>query len=105
MTIIPGLEVDWESHLVYRNGRLIKLSDKEIQLLRLFCENPYRLITQEEIYNCLWGQQSTPSSNVVAAMVRLLRRKIEFPDTPPLIHTIYGKGYWFGLEQKSTPQA
>ncbi|HIK37073.1 MAG: response regulator transcription factor [Geminocystis sp.] len=103
--ITAGLEVDWESHLVYRNGRLSKLSDKEIQLLRLFYENPYKLITQEYIYNQLWGQQSPPSSNVVAAMVRLLRRKIESPDAPPLIHTVYGKGYWFGLEQKSSPQA
>ena len=44
----------------------------------------------------VWGDQDLPSSNVLAAQMRLLRRKIEPKGTPPLIHTIYGKGYRLG---------
>ncbi|MFM8296009.1 MAG: winged helix-turn-helix domain-containing protein, partial [Microcystaceae cyanobacterium] len=38
----------------------------------------------------------TPGSNVVAALIRLLRRKIETGEESPLIHTVYGKGYRLG---------
>jgi two-component system, OmpR family, manganese sensing response regulator len=42
----------------------------------------------------LWGVQSNnPSSNVLAALMRLLRRKMTRPGQPELIYTVYGKGY------------
>jgi OmpR-family two-component system manganese-sensing response regulator len=44
----------------------------------------------------LWKDGEQPSSNVTAALVRLLRRKIEFPGETQLIHSVYGKGYRFG---------
>jgi two-component system, OmpR family, manganese sensing response regulator len=95
---VADLEIEIENQLAYRNGRLIKLSEKEIKLLEFFSLNLNRLVTQEEIFESLWHEEEVPSSNVVAAMVRLLRRKIENNNEPILIHTIYGKGYWFGLE-------
>ncbi|NER32305.1 MAG: DNA-binding response regulator, partial [Symploca sp. SIO1C4] len=35
---------------------------------------------------------------VLAALIRLLRRKIEVKGETTLIHTVYGKGYRFGEE-------
>ncbi len=96
---VADLEIEIDNQIAYRNGRMIKLSEKEVKLLQFFSQNLHQLVTQEEIYNYLWTPQEAPSSNVVAAMVRLLRKKIESNQEPPLIHTIYGKGYWFGLEK------
>lgn len=96
---VADLEIEIDNQIAYRNGRMIKLSEKEIKLLQIFSQKPHQLITQEDIYNSLWSAEEAPSSNVVAAMVRLLRKKIESPQEPTLIHTIYGKGYWFGLEK------
>lgn len=96
---VADLEIEIDNQIAYRNGRMIKLSEKEIKLLQIFSQKPHQLITQEDIYKSLWSAEEAPSSNVVAAMVRLLRKKIESPQEPPLIHTIYGKGYWFGLEK------
>ncbi|BAQ62190.1 DNA-binding heavy metal response regulator [Geminocystis sp. NIES-3708] len=95
---VADLEIELENQLAYRNGRLIKLSEKEVKLLEFFSLNLNQLVTQEEIFEYLWSEEESPSSNVVAAMVRLLRRKIEKDNEPILIHTIYGKGYWFGLQ-------
>ncbi len=96
--IVADLELERENQLAYRNGRLIKLSEKEVQLLEFFSQNLHQLVTQEQIYKQLWTENDPPSSNVVAALVRLLRRKIEAKGEQPLIHTVYGKGYWFGTD-------
>jgi two-component system, OmpR family, manganese sensing response regulator len=95
---VADLEIEIENQLAYRNGRLIKLSEKEVKLLEFFSLNLNQLVTQEKIFEYLWREEEAPSSNVVAAMVKLLRRKIEKKNEPILIHTIYGKGYWFGFE-------
>jgi len=95
---VADLELDTENQLVYRQGKAIGLSEKEISLLALFMQHPGRLLTHEEIYQHLWGgtNPETPNSNVLAALIRLLRRKIELNNETPLIHTVYGKGYRFG---------
>lgn len=90
------LELDIENQLAYRQDHSIELSDKEIQLLAYFMRHPNQLLTHDQIYQALWGEIEKPSSNVLAAQMRLLRRKIEREGEPPLIHTVYGKGYRLG---------
>ncbi|MEO0378612.1 MAG: two-component system response regulator RppA [Cyanobacteria bacterium P01_A01_bin.17] len=90
-----GLELDLESQVAYRGGLAIALSDKESRLLAYLMEHPQQLLTHEEIYQQLWPAGETPNSNVLAAQIRLLRRKLGSPKASALIHTIYGKGYWF----------
>jgi OmpR-family two-component system manganese-sensing response regulator len=94
---IADLELDIEDRLAYRSGKAISLSEKEIELLTFFMQHPDRLLTHEEIYSNLWQADEQPNSNVLAALVRLLRRKIEIKGEAQLIHTVYGKGYRFGI--------
>lgn len=96
---IADLELDKENQVAYRHGRMIRLSDRELQLLTYFMENPEQLLTHDQIYQHLWQDETPPNSNVLAALVRLLRRKVETTGDRPLIHTIYGKGYYFGLQE------
>jgi len=93
---VEGLELDLESQIAYVNGHAIALSEKESQLLTYLLLHPQQLLTHDQIYQHLWPRGEQPSSNVLAAQIRLLRRKIAAKESPPLIHTIYGKGYWFG---------
>ncbi|HEY9875594.1 MAG TPA: two-component system response regulator RppA [Candidatus Obscuribacterales bacterium] len=93
---IADLELDSENQLAYRQGRTIELSEKESQLLEYFMRHAGQLLTHEQIYQQLWGDGEQPSSNVLAALIRLLRRKIEAKGETQLIHTVYGKGYRFG---------
>jgi OmpR-family two-component system manganese-sensing response regulator len=93
---VATLELDLENQLAYRGERLIELSEKESQLLEYFMRHAGQLLTHEQIYQHLWAEDEQPSSNVVAALIRLLRRKIEAKGETALIHTVYGKGYRFG---------
>lgn len=93
---MEGLELDLDSQIAYCQGQAITLSEKESQLLTYLMQHPHQLLTHDQIYQYLWPSGDQPSSNVLAAQIRLLRRKIAAKNSPPLIHTIYGKGYWFG---------
>lgn len=93
---VEDLELDLTNPMAYRAGRAIDLSEKEYQLLEYLMQRPQQLLTHDEIYAYLWPGEEKPSSNVLAAQIRLLRRKIEFPSEQSLIHTVYGKGYRFG---------
>lgn len=94
---VADLELDFENQVAYRQGRVIELSAKESQLLKYFMDNPGQLLTHAQIVENLWEAEDTPNSNVIAALVRLLRRKIEVRGETQLIHSVYGKGYRFGL--------
>lgn len=93
---VVDLELDCENQLAYRPGRTIELSEKETQLLEYFMRHAGQLLTHAQIHQYLWKNDEQPSSNVLAALIRLLRRKIEAAGEVPLIHTVYGKGYRFG---------
>lgn len=100
---MEGLELDLESQIAYCQGQAITLSEKESQLLTYLMQHPHQLLTHDQIYQHLWPSGDQPSSNVLAAQIRLLRRKIAAKNSPPLIHTIYGKGYWFGSKVETEP--
>lgn len=93
---VEDLELDLENQLAQRGLRKIELSEKESQLLAYFMRYPNQLLTHEQIHDQLWGTGDKPSSNALAAQIRLLRRKIEAEHEAPLIQTVYGKGYRFG---------
>ncbi|MBD2664033.1 two-component system response regulator RppA [Richelia sinica] len=94
--VVADLELDIENQIAYRQGRIIELSQKESQLLQYFMENAGQLLTHAQIMEHLWSDEEQPASNVIAALIRLLRRKVEVGRESPLIHTVYGKGYRFG---------
>lgn len=71
----------------------IELTQKEFQLLRYFMEHPNQVLTREQVLNQLWEFGSEPSSNVVAAQMRLLRRKLAHYGCEDFIETVYGMGY------------
>jgi OmpR-family two-component system manganese-sensing response regulator len=92
---VADLELDYENQIAYRQGRIIELSQKESHLLLYFMEHTGQLLTHAQIMQHLWSDEEQPSSNVIAALIRLLRRKIEVGKETTLIHTVYGKGYRF----------
>ncbi|MBW4542063.1 MAG: response regulator transcription factor [Myxacorys chilensis ATA2-1-KO14] len=95
------LTLNYGTHAVVRqnaNGdrQVIPLTIKEFQLLEYFMKHPNQIVNRDQIMNQLWEVSAEPVSNVVAAQVRLLRRKLE--DEGAAIETIYGVGYRFNLD-------
>jgi len=75
------------------NSHSIQLTAKEFQLLEYFMQHPNQILTRDQIINRLWEIQAEPESNVVAAQIRLLRRRLAEHGHEKLIETVYGLGY------------
>ena len=93
---VEDLELQMVNQIAIRSGQTIDLSEKETQLLAYLMQFPHQLLTHDRLCQHLWQGSDIPPSNVLAAQIRLLRRKIERPGSDELIHTVYGKGYRFG---------
>ncbi len=98
---VQDLELNPIDRMAYRSGRAIELSEKETQLLAYLMQFPNQMLKHDRISQHLWKPGETPASNALAAQIRLLRRKIESPGMPELIHTVYGQGYRFGSMEES----
>ncbi|MEC4895534.1 MAG: two-component system response regulator RppA [Oscillatoria sp. PMC 1051.18] len=79
--------------------KVISLTHKEFLLLEYFLRHPQQIVTREQILTQLWEVGEEPISNVVAAQIRLLRRKLEQHGCNNLIETVYGLGYRFNPPQ------
>jgi two-component system Ni(II)/redox-responsive regulator NrsR len=73
----------------------VELSTKEQQLMAYFLEHPDQIIPGSRLRNQLWDLYQDPVSNVVAAQVRLLRRKLAAHGLPSPLETVPSKGYRF----------
>ncbi|WP_019501336.1 two-component system response regulator RppA [Pseudanabaena sp. PCC 6802] len=69
------------------------LTNKEFQLLEYFMRHPNQILSRDRLMNQLWEINAETISNVVAAQVRLLRRKLGEYGYDKLIETIPGMGY------------
>ncbi len=86
------LEMDDETHEVWRQGLLIELTATEFNLLRYMLENARRVLSKSEILDHVWHYDFDGDPNIVETYISYLRKKVDRVD-PPLIHTIRGVGY------------
>jgi two-component system OmpR family response regulator len=86
------LELDEESHEVWRAGRRVQLSPTEFKLLRYLMTNTGRVLSKAQILDHVWNYDFRGDSGIVESYVSYLRRKVDAAE-PRLIHTIRGVGY------------
>jgi DNA-binding response OmpR family regulator len=72
---------------------LVSLTAKEFQLLEYLMQHPDRTLSHDQIRNRVWAFDSESASNVVAAQIRLLRKKLAESGCENAIETIRGFGY------------
>jgi two-component system OmpR family response regulator len=86
------LELDEDTHEVWKGGELVGLSPTEFKLLRYFMQNPGRVLSKAQILDHVWHYDFNGEANVVESYVSYLRRKLDTTD-PRLLHTLRGVGY------------
>ena len=103
---VGQLRLDYGNNAVFITNsggqeQSVSLTAKEFQLLEYLMQHPNLTLTHDQIRSRIWALDSESASNVVAAQIRLLRKKLaEFgyesshglPSTP-VIETIRGFGY------------
>ena len=103
---VGNLTLDYGDSTVVRQNttgeqQRIPLTNKEFQLLEYFMKHPKQIVTTEQIRNQIWEVNAESSSNVVAAQIRLLRRKLNNSDCHNLIETLHGMGYRLNFNNES----
>ncbi|MFB2768998.1 two-component system response regulator RppA [Pelatocladus sp. BLCC-F211] len=103
---VGNLTLDYGNNIVVSqnaggNKQEISLTNKEFQLLEYFMKHPNQIITTEQLRNQLWEVNAEPISNVVAAQIRLLRRKLVNNGCGNMIETLHGMGYRLNLTDES----
>lgn len=91
------LEVETDSHRVWRAGERVDLTAREYALLEYFMLNQGKVINRVDLLENVWDVHFNTNTNVVDVYVNYLRRKIDKAE-PRLLHTVFGVGYLLGPE-------
>lgn len=97
---VGELELDYDTHSVQAHCKTAALTLKEFQLLEYFMQHPNQILSSEQIRRRLWESGSEPLSNIVAAQIRLLRRKLTEVTSESPIETVIGIGYRFNAARE-----
>jgi len=90
---IDDLRIDLTAQRVWRGPEEIQLTPREYALLEYLAMRAGQTVSRTDIWEHVYEFNSSASSNVVDVYVGYLRKKIERPDKPTLIHTARGRGY------------
>ncbi len=93
---IDDLEIDTVRRHVQRGGICIELTAREYALLEYLARRTGELVTRTDIWEHVYDFCDSAQSNVVDVYIGYLRRKLERPGQPRLIHTRRGQGYVLG---------
>ncbi|MGW3913733.1 response regulator transcription factor [Streptomyces sp. NPDC005070] len=88
-----GLRMDIQARRAWRGRRELELTRTEFELLELLVRNAGIVLDHSTIYDRIWGYDFGPGSKNLAVYVGYLRRKLDEPGGPALIHTVRGVGY------------
>lgn len=96
--IVRGpFKFDLKSYKFFKNEEEIKLTSKEIKLIKFFMEHPNQVFSKEELYQNVWFDNSV-DDNSITVYIKYLRNKIEeHPNKPKFIKTVWGIGYQFSI--------
>lgn len=89
-----GLSINRGTHACSLYGEELSLTPLEFDILWFLAENRGRVVSQEELFQKVWGEKYLDSNNTVMVHIRRLREKLgEPPRNPKIIKTVWGVGY------------
>jgi two-component system OmpR family response regulator len=89
---IADLELDEDSHQVWRAGQPVELTATEFKLLRYLMMNARRVLSKAQILDHVWNYDFGGDGSIVETYISYLRKKVDASE-PHLIHTVRGVGY------------
>jgi two-component system, OmpR family, response regulator len=83
-------------HLLDAEGTVVALSGAEYRLLRVFLDNPQRVLTRDQLLNLTQGRQADPFDRSIDLLVSRLRQRLrDEAREPRYIKTLRSEGYVF----------
>jgi len=91
-----GLELDAATREVRKDGKPLRLTAKEFDLLWFLASHPRRVFSRDQLMSRVWGYEAALDTGTITVHVRRLREKIETdPSRPRFLETVWGVGYRF----------
>ena len=97
---LGDLTLDPVTRQARRGPRRIELTAREYSLLDYFLRRAGRVLTRPMIAEHVWGLDFDSESNIIDVYIGYLRRKVDAPGEPRLLHTIRGSGYVMKVEAR-----
>ncbi len=93
------VEMDLESRIVRVKGNVVELTKKEFEVLLYLAQNKNTVLSREQIFNKVWGQE-VGETNIVDVYIRYIRTKIDERFSERYIYTARGEGYFIKDEEE-----
>ena len=94
-----GLTIDFNSRSIVTINGEYEIPPKEFDLLLFLAKNQGKILTKQQIYEKVWGEEYVYDDSNIMAIISRLRKKIEEnPGSPKYIQTVKGIGYRFSKE-------
>ncbi len=74
--VFDGIELDLDTFSAYLDNKVLDLTAKEFELLRLFLSNPNKIFSREELFTKIWGYDSQVQTRTVDVHISSLRKKL-----------------------------
>lgn len=88
LTILP------ESWKVYKDGKELRLPNREFELLLFLAKHPNIVFSKEQLFEAVWGYEYMGDNATVMVHINRIREKIEEDSkNPKLLETVWGAGY------------
>lgn len=87
---VEDMELDVNKHTFTYKNKLIDLTNKEFEIMKLLLENVNEVVSRDEILKALWGETFSYQSRTVDMHIKSIRQKCE---NEAIIQTIHGVGY------------
>jgi len=95
---LADLTLDLLSRKAERGGQPITLQPREFKLLEYLVRHQGQVVTRKMLLESVWDFHFDPGTNVIDVQVSRLRNKIDKGHSTPLVHTVRGVGYRFGVD-------
>lgn len=96
------ISVDPQARTVESNGRRVRCTPTEAQILSLFLTYPGEPLSHSFLTTRIWGYSNVDDSELLKGHVSSLRKKLREIGVPPsAIHTVHNVGYMFKAEEGS----
>jgi len=93
--VLADLELDVPARRVSRRGETLELTAREFDLLEYLLRHRGKVVSREMLARDVWKEagRATPLDNVIDVHIARLRKKVDDPFEPKLIHTVRGVGF------------
>ncbi|CEA00153.1 Transcriptional regulatory protein SrrA [Jeotgalicoccus saudimassiliensis] len=102
MIVYEHLVIDNDAHRVLADDKKVNLTPKEYELLLFLAKSPDKVFNREELLKEVWNYDFYGDLRTVDTHVKRLREKLNkvSPEASQMIHTVWGIGYKFEVNEK-----